>query len=231
MGFAVALTTLVGFGWVACEAVAVEPARFDLLGTWYVIVHYRDSSAQPPEAQDWEDKVWSFESRGSRLLWTEYRVVLFDDQRGRFETLASGRTIRSSGAWQPSTRQLEEIEKGLTVNPQWARSKSLRGDPERGYQSGGTPNRESASIIGYSETWEIRDPAGQPVFRRSDEMSSGRSLALDGQTEYRSSLRDRGPDSLTGSFSRDRIQTGSFVMIRSGPIEFATQKGEQDKWK
>ncbi len=231
MGFAVALTTLVGTGWVACEAVAAEAAPLDLLGTWYVVVHYRDSSAQPPEVQHWEDKVWTFEPRGSRLLWTEYPVVLFDDPRGRLETLPSGRTIRSSGAWQPSTRQLEEIKQGLSVNPQWARSKSLRGDPERGYQSGGAPNRESASVIGYSESWEIRDPAGEPVFRRSDEMSSGRSLALDGQTEYRSSLRDRGPDRLTGSFSRDRSQTGSFVMMRSGPIEFATQKGEQDQWK
>ncbi|MBW2388912.1 MAG: hypothetical protein JRG89_10795 [Deltaproteobacteria bacterium] len=221
------------------RAAAEEPEPFELQGTWYVVVHYRDAGAASPEEQRWEDKIWSFEPKGSRLRWTEYPVVVFEDVRGRFEKLASGRRIKSSGAWQPSARQLSEVEKGLAVNSQWARGKSLRGNPQRGYRSGGTPNRESASVIGYSEAWEIRDLASLPVFRRTDEMSSGRSVALSGTTEYRSAAVDRGLDRITGHFSRDQLQSGTFVMIRSGPIEMAKQenlrnslqKDGQQKWK
>jgi hypothetical protein len=215
----------------------------ELQGTWYVVVHYRDSGAASPEEQHWEDKIWTFEAKGSRLRWTEYPVVVFADARRRFEKLASGRMIKSSGAWQPSARQLSEVEKGLAVNSQWARGKSLQGNPQRGYHSAGRSNRESASVIGYSEAWEIQDLASLPVFRRTDEMSSGRSVALDGRTEYRSLAVDKGRDRITGRFSRDQLQSGTFVMIRSGPIEIARQKNrqknlkknlkkdEQEKWK
>ena len=118
----------------------------------------------------------------------------------------------------------------MSVNPRWVRSKSLLGDPKRGYRSGGSVNRESASVIAYSETWEILDPGVRPVFLRIDQMSSGRSTALDGHTEYRSSDRDLGGDELTGSFSRDGVQTGSFVMMRSGSIKIA-KKDKREEWK
>ncbi len=236
---ALALVMLVVCGSITPAPLAAEPQQFDLLGTWYVIVHYRDSGLQEAGSRSavagsrgteaWEDKVWSFDRRRSRLLWVEYPVVFFDNDRGRYETLASGRAIKSPGSWRPGARQLEEIEKGLSVNPQWARSKSLRGDPARGFRSGGMANRESASVVGYSETWEVRGLADHPVFRRVDEMSSGRAVALDGQTEYRSTSRDTGR--LEGSFSRDGVEIGSFVMMRSGPVSFDSQKGEREKWK
>lgn len=236
-GFAFALTALVliGPGSVAVPGKASELPKFDLLGTWYIVVHYRDTSAGLADDEQWEDKVWTFNYRGSRLLWTEYPVVLFDDDRGRQELLASGRSIRSSGAWQPNATQLEEIAAGLAVNPQWTRSKSLRGDPTRGFRSSGTLNQTSASVIGYSETWEIQDPVTRPIFRRIDQMSSARSVPLDGITEYRSVAgtgEDPGaPGRLSGSFSRDGVQTGSFIMLRSGSIKFANPKETQKKWK
>jgi hypothetical protein len=86
-------------------------------------------------------------------------------------------------------------------------------------------------VIGYSEAWEIQDLATLPVFRRSDEMSSGRSVALEGRTEYRSEAVAEDPVRITGAFSRDRVQTGSFLMIRSGPVEFASPKGKKLRGK
>lgn len=220
---------LVVCGCVEGVAAAEPRAPIDLQGSWYVLVSYRDSTTAAPAEQRWEDKVWTFEAKGSRLLWTEYPVVVFADERGRFEKLASGRVIKSSGAWQPNPAQLAQVESGLSVNSQWARGKSLKGDPQRGYRSGGRANRESASVIGYSEAWEIQDLATLPVFRRSDEMSSGRSVALAGRTEYRSEAvaAAEHPGRITGAFSRDRVQTGSFLMIRSGPVEFASPKGKK----
>ncbi|MCH7600516.1 MAG: hypothetical protein IH973_12230 [Myxococcales bacterium] len=236
-GLAFALTALVmiGPGSLAALGKSSEPQKFDLLGTWYIVVHYRDTTVGSADGEQWEDKVWTFDYRGSRLLWTEYPVVLFDDDRGRQELLASGRSIRSAGAWQPNAAQLEEIATGLAVNPQWTRSKSLRGDPTSGFRSSGTLNQTSASVIGYSETWEIEDPVKQPIFRRIDQMSSARSVPLDGITEYRSaagiSVDPAVPRRLSGSFSRDGVQTGSFIMLRSGSIKFANPKETQKKWK
>jgi hypothetical protein len=229
-GRACALATLLSLvaGNLAFAENAGDTKKFELLGTWYIVVHYRDASAAPAGRELWEDKVWTFAYRGSRLLWSEYSVVLFDDDRGRHESLAGGRTIRSSGAWQPNPAQLEEIAAGLSVNPQWQRSKSLRGDPARGFRSSGSIQPTSASVIGYSETWEIENPLKRPVFRRIDAMGSGRSVTLDGKTEYRSaagSTLDRGK--LSGRFSRDGVQTGLFIMLRSGPIELVNPKKER----
>jgi hypothetical protein len=219
--------------WVAwccapTELEAAEPEPFDLQGSWYVLVHYDDSAAASQGNQNWEDKVWTFEPKGSRLVWTEYPVLVFDDEGGRMEKLPSGRLIKSSGAWEPNARQLAYIARGLAVNPRWARSKSLQGDPQRGYRSVGVSNRESASVISYSEAWEIRDLAHLPVFQRSDEMSSARSAPLAGRTEYQSTATTGKPDRLTGSFSRDQVQRGSFLMIRSGPVELAKPKDVRD---
>jgi hypothetical protein len=234
LGHAIALflLLLIGQGDVALASEPGDAQKFDLLGTWYIVVHFRDEAAA---GRQWEDKVWTFAYRGSRLLWTEYPVVLFKDKRGRSESLASGRSIRTSGSWRPNPVQLEEIAAGLSVNPQWARSKSLRGNVARGFRSSGSLNPTSASVIGYSETWEIEDPAAQTIFRRIDSMTSGRSDSLDGRTEYRSSARSPGEAvgaaTLSGSFSRDGAQTGSFVMMRSGSIEFADPEEAQKKWK
>ena len=74
--FALALALLLA----ASTAQAVE-----LEGTWYVLVHYRDTSSANPGAVRWEDRVWHFQRDGARLLWTDYELVSFVDSRGRFE--------------------------------------------------------------------------------------------------------------------------------------------------
>ncbi|MFT5443420.1 MAG: hypothetical protein ACI8W3_002469 [Myxococcota bacterium] len=222
---------------LAASAHASQQEDFELLGTWYVLVHYADLGANgsdpatvPTEAKAWEDKVWSFEAKGSRLVWTEYSAVVFGDNRGRSESLAGGRKIRSEGFWRPSRDQAAEIEIGLSINPQWARSKTLSGDTEQGFRSRGAHNRESSKVIGYSERWEIAGLGALPVFIRVDEMTSARSEALDGKTEYRSESINRNATRLKGTFSRDGAQQGSFTMMRSGPTQAASVP-EDEQWK
>ncbi len=203
---------LVAVGFLLAVAPAFgDESSFELLGTWYVLVHYEEQ-----DVRGWEDKVWTFEQRGSRLVWTEYPVLSFRDDHGRFDSLASGRQVRSPGHWRPAAGQRKEIEAGPRVVARWARSKTLRGDRERGYQSRGAVNRDSASVIGYSERWEISGLGEAPLFRRVDEMSGGRAVALDGATEYRSS-KPAG-DEIQGEFHRDGLQTGSFRMQRVGAV-------------
>ncbi len=192
--------------------VAVLPAAseepLDLVGAWYVLVHY--SEAESGDA--WEDKVWVFEPRGSRLGWTEYPMVVLRDDQGREESLASGRVLRSAGHWNPSARQREEIAAGPGVVAGWARSKTLRGHANTGYRSHGAVNRESTGVIGYSERWEIDGLTGLPVFRRSDEMSGGRAKALAGLVEYRATKLT--PEVVAGTYLRDADLVGTFSMIR-----------------
>ena len=94
-----------------------------------------------------------------------------------YNLVTSGRQVKSEGAWSPNAQQREEIEKGLEVNSRGARSKSLRKTAQQGYRSSGSMRRDSVSVIGYSETWEILELAGLPIFRRNDVMESGRSDA------------------------------------------------------
>ena len=71
----------------------------DLLGTWYVLVHYKDDNAPNPEQERWEDRVWVFEKKGRRLKWTEYPIVVFEDDSGRFERRGTGQYARILHSW------------------------------------------------------------------------------------------------------------------------------------
>lgn len=217
--FAPAFVAL-GVAW--CIAAPARAEAFELEGAWYVLVHYAaigangggeraDERAAPPPNR-WEDKVWVFAPRGSRLTWTEYPVVVLRDESGRSETLASGRRIRTAGTWRPNARQRAEIAAGPGVVDGWARSKTLRGDAASGYRSRGAVNRESTSVIGYSEQWEIEGLSSVPTFRRRDELSGERAEALAGLVEYRGTHAE--PGELSGEFVRDDSLRGRFTMQR-----------------
>jgi hypothetical protein len=217
----IALTAMV---FVIATPIHAEAPPVALEGSWYVLVHYRDAAAGDPEIESWEDKVWVFERRGSRLKWTEYGIVIFDDDRGRFDSLSSGRQVRSEGAWSPDAKQREEIEVGLEVNNRGARVKNLSGSAAVGFRSTGSMQRDSVSVIGYSETWEILELAGLPVFRRNDVMESGRSDSLTGSTQYSATEINRKASIIKGDFDRDGVQKGSFEMVRTGSATQAKLK-------
>jgi hypothetical protein len=113
------------FGAVSAGA---EPS-VDLIGTWHVLVHYRDDHTVRPEQERWEDKAWVFERSGSRLRWTEYPIVVFSDETGRFERRQTGQYARVLHAWEPNAKQLEDIRRGLEYNTRGSKSKTLRGEP------------------------------------------------------------------------------------------------------
>ena len=111
-------------------------AALDLIGTWHVLVHYRDSATGYPEREHWEDRIWVFEREGSRLRWTDYPIVVFSDQTGRFEQLGTNRARRVLHFWEPNDAQLAQIYEGLEINPRGSRSKALRGSDAEGWNSG-----------------------------------------------------------------------------------------------
>lgn len=224
------IATLAGcFVLVGSSAVAHTETNA-MLGTWYVVVNYDDAQAVgSDDRKRWEDKVWVFELRGTRLVWTEYSELSFKTDVGRYQTLAGGREIKSSGSWNPNKAQRAEIERGLAANPQWVRTKTLRGDVVTGYRSSGRQNRESASVIGFSQTWEIVDPGGKPAFRRRDSMSGGRSTALEGETLYTTTSRKG--EVLSGEFTRDDAHNGIFVMRRAGKIQLVAEKDVDERWQ
>jgi len=199
-------------------AARAEGAAIELLGSWYVLVHYRDRSSENPDADRWDDRIWVFAMKGSRLQWTEYPIVVFSDETGRFENLSGDRRQKVLEAWEPNEAQLKEIRAGLDINVRGSRSKTLRGNPVRGYQSAGAMNSQSASVIGYSEAWAIEALSSLPVFSRRDSMGSGRSETLEGYTEYASTRVLSSGALLEGRYQRDAIRSGSFRMMRSGEV-------------
>ena len=87
---------------VAALAPGGEAAAFDLEGTWHVLAHYTDANTSRPEQLRWDDRIWVFERRGSRLSWIEYPIVVFSDESGRFERRSTGQYARVVGAWEPA---------------------------------------------------------------------------------------------------------------------------------
>ncbi len=208
----------------AAPAVAVE--EVDLIGTWHVLVHYRDDHAHNSEAMRWDDRLWVFKRSGSGLRWLEYPIVVFGDKSGRFEHLGTSGAARVVHGWEPNPGQLKNIRAGLEFNTRGSKSKSLRGSEENGWSSQRRSHAASASVITYSETWTIDGMPNLPVFRRTDIMGSMRGENLEGATQYTTMEIEPGGNVLRGSFERDGSRHGTFRMMRAGAIQIVEGSGK-----
>jgi hypothetical protein len=197
--------------------------RLDLVGTWYVLVHFTDANTAHPEAVRWDDRIWVFERKGSKLEWREYPIVVFADETGRFEALGTSRQARVVAPWEPNEAQRAQIEGGLEINTRGMKSKALRGSDEAGWRSASRAGAASASVITYTENWSIEGLPERPVFSREDVMGSARSESLEGLTRYATTEVAAGGAELSGSFVRDGTRQGTFRMRRAAPV--TTVKG------
>lgn len=201
---------------VTSTPVVAASSSLDLMGSWYVLIHYRDEATSNPEADRWEDRIWIFEKKGSRLSWTEYPIVIFSDQSGRFERTVSGVQGRVLAAWEPNEKQRRQIAKGLEAPSRGSKTKTLRGSERLGYKSVGGLRTQSVSVIGYHETWSIDGLPDAPVFARNDLMGSGRTANLEGRTQYTTTEVLEGGTLIRGSYQRDGTRHGVFRMMRTG---------------
>ncbi len=204
---------------LALAWLAVGPsagAAVDLVGTWHVLVHYKDSRSNNPDAERWLDRVWVFEPSGSRLRWTDFPIVVFDSEQGRFERRSTGQYARTLSFWEPSPQQRANVRFGLQVNERGSRSKSLRGSPESGWASTGRARPSSASVITYSESWSVEGLSELPVFTFREQLGSGRSDSLEGITRYAADRVSENGYVVSGTYVRDGHKTGRFRMTRSG---------------
>lgn len=202
----------------ALLATASGARAVELAGTWYVLVHYQDAETNKPDQWRWEDRVWSFAPKGDGLEWTEWPIVVLDDESGRFEPMRGGRAARSLGAWEPDASQLADIRDGVQVNSRGSKAKTLR-SAGGGWSSGEGAGADSAMVITYSETWTIEGLPDAPRFRRDDSMGGASAETMSGRTEYRTESVLAGGDELTGVFERDGTRTGRFRMVRTGGTE------------
>jgi len=197
----------------------------ELLGTWYVLIHYKNAHTNNPDVDRWDDRLWTFEKKGSRLQWTEHPIVVFTDKAGRFESSGGNPRSRVLHAWEPNDGQQAEIARGLQVNSRGSKVKSLRGSPAKGYASFNAQRGFSATTVGYQETWSVTDVTTLPVFTREDSLGTEAALAsqdkdgvASGRTRYTTTEVSQDGTVLTGEFRRDENRSGSFRMQRSGGL-------------
>jgi hypothetical protein len=202
--------------WAGAERAASE--HVELVGTWHVISHYKDSATANPDSPRWEDRVWTFKMEGDRLRWTDYPIVVLSDDSGRFE----GRS-RVLAHWEPNSGQSAQLRAGPTVNSRGSKSKALRGSADSGWKSVGKQQR-SMSFISYEEKWSIDDPA-KPLFTRADILGSGGAEDAEGRTIWKTETVEGGGRLLRGEFDRDGTRLGSFIMTRVGDLKFLSTEG------
>ena len=123
---------------------AAPTAAVDLIGSWHVLIHYKDAVTEHPERERWEDRIWVFQREESRLRWIDYPIVVFEEQSGRFEQLGSNRASRVLHFWEPNAVQLTQIRAGLEINPRGSRNKTLRGSDAEGAAPAGAEDHPSA---------------------------------------------------------------------------------------
>lgn len=222
---ALAIATVLGLS-LSGRSAHAEP--LDLTGTWFVLIHYRDPGTANPDATRWKDFVWVFTQRGSRLEWTQYPIVVFDDDSGRFETLGDNPRSRVLAGWEPDAAQLQTLADGPQVNPRGKGTKSLRGSDAQGWKSVSRMVATSASVLGYQENVSIEGLNDLPRFVREDVVGNALSSSKGGGTRYEVESVEQGGQQLRGRYERDGRQKGTFRMWRTAPIRDLPIKEEKD---
>jgi len=217
---ALSLAALAASGPAASQA----GAPLDLEGTWFVLIHYKDPASANPDAWRWRDRAWNFARKGTRLQWSEYPMVIFEDTSGRFEKIPGNPRSRVLAAWEPNATQGETIAGGPRVNPRGAKIKTLRGSDSQGWQSSRRMAQTSASVMGYHEQLSIHGLDELPVFERRDVVGNAMTNAGEGLTRYQvTEIRDGGR-TLAGSYERDGRQRGLFRAWRTPPVRSLIEK-------
>ncbi len=213
--------------WLVLALLFAAPAsaEIDLIGTWYVLIHYKDDNAPNPDLERWDDKVWVFAKKGRSITWTEYPIVVFDDEKGRFERRHTGQYARILHFWEPTASQRSDIRDGLQVNSRGSKNKRLRGSDAKGWSSSRSSGAASASVVTYQEVWTIEGMPTKPVFSRMDFLGGGRTDTMEGLTQYATTKIENGV--LHGTFERDGTRHGTFRRMRSG--EAGAVKGAKDQ--
>jgi len=212
----------------AARADAGGSPAVDLVGTWHLLVHYTDDHSHDPSQMRWDDKIWVFERAGSRLKWTQYPIVVFEDKTGRFENLGGARAARVVHGWEPNEGQRAQIEGGLEVNPRGSTSETLRAEADGSWRSGTRPASASARVITYVQNWAIESPTTRPVFRREDLLGSAAAEGYDGVTLFTTQEVDAGGNVLRGTFERDGSRHGTFRLTRTGATTDVKGSGKSE---
>ncbi len=208
-------------------ALARKKGESELEGTWFVVIHYTDESTANYEATRWLDRVWTFEMKGSRLLWTDYPIVVIEDTSGRFEAIQGNPRSRVLDGWEPNENQLADINGGPRVNTRGSRSKSLRGNDKKGWKSSGRNTVASASVVGYQENWSIQGEAGKRVFAFDEIFGNAVSDSAEGRTLYSESEISPSGKQIKGSYQRDDIRRGTFRMFRTKNVRSLKSQGKE----
>ncbi len=218
------LGALLTFVLLAPAARAAGEGPIDVLGTWYVLIHYRDSATANPEVDRWLDLVWVFEQSGTRLQWTQYPLVVFEDTTGRFEAIAGNPRARVLHAWEPNEAQLETIRGGPRVNARGARTKTLRGSDARGWKTTSRMTATSASVVGYQENLTVEGLDGLPVFLREDVVGNALRASDRGGSRFETEEVRGAGNVLVGRYARDEHRRGRFRMWRTEDVRGLIEK-------
>jgi hypothetical protein len=224
-GWLAGAAALLAFGFPA--AGAARAATVELEGTWHVLVHYKDSAATNPGEERWEDRVWVFTREGDELRWTDYPIVVFDDESGRFERSSTSRAARVLDYWEPDAGQLAELAQGPKVNARGSRTKRLRATA-KGWGSTASAAPQSATVITFTADWSIENAATLPLFQLEDALGSAMTDSLEGATRYATERVEEEGRVLRGSYDRDGTRSGTFRLLRTAPVRGLGTKEEQE---
>jgi hypothetical protein len=223
----VRLLVALGIAWAWLPGSASSEPGVELEGTWHVLIHYKNSTSGNPEQDRWLDLAWEFEEKAEgRLRWSEYPIVVFANESGRFERRSTGQHARTLGKWEPNDSQVGNIREGLEVNARGVKKKRLVLE-EGAWVSRGSARR-SASFVSYETRWRIEPGETGPVFQQSDFLGSADSDEAGGVTRYETLVVGAGGTLLIGRYQRDENRSGIFRMVRSGSPRALTGRSQAE---
>ncbi len=155
----------------ASAADETDFTQLDLSGSWYVLIHYKDSRSEDKSLEKFKDFAWVIEQSDGKMKVEEYPYVVFDEGSEELRRFA----MRSHKTWEPEGGVLANLRRNVDVSSRAMRKKKLEGSVAEGYKSR-APVSSGALTMNFSRSWTVDFSPAKVRLQIVDSLSGGSDM-------------------------------------------------------
>jgi hypothetical protein len=194
----------------AAGAPGADFTKVDLSGSWYVLIHYKDSQSEDKSITKFKDFAWTIEQTANTLTWEHYPYVMFPEDA----ELVRRQAMRGHTAWEPDDGQWARVKTALDVSSRALTRKRMTGSPETGWKSLAPLGSGGLNTMSFTRNWDIGVAPEKISIVIVDSLSGATGLGgIEESTTYE--IREQvAPGEFRGTYE-EGTKRGTFRMVRT----------------
>jgi hypothetical protein len=192
------------------DAPPVDLTKVDLNGSWYVLIHYKDSQSEDKSITKFKDFVWTIEQTANTLTWEQYPYVIFSEDA----EVVRRQAMRGHTAWEPDEAQWAQLKLAVDVSSRALTRKRMTGSVEKGWKSLAPLGSGGLNTMSFTRNWDVGFKPDKISIVIVDSLSGATGLGgIEESTTFEVTQRVS-PGELRGTYE-EGTKRGTFRMVRS----------------